>query len=67
MTFRAKTRTSQVNHTDAYRRITLLQNSDKAFYPSQVNHTDAYRPGSDEWKQCTGYKAVSRGARESVT
>ena len=29
--------------------------------------SDAYRPGSDEWKQCTGNKAVSRGARESVT
>mgnify|MGYP000903220916 CR=1 FL=1 len=28
---------------------------------------DAYRPGSDEGEQCTGYKAVSRGARESVT
>jgi hypothetical protein len=109
VTFRAKTRTSQVNHTDAYRRITLLQNSAEAFYPSQVNHTetpnrrratrparnisqhsrnpppgirgilsvvppqtgvyaaDAYRPGSDEWQQCTGNKAVSRGARESVT
>ena len=40
MTFRAKTRTSQVNHTDAYRRITLLQNSAEAFYPSQVNHTE---------------------------
>ena len=32
-----------------------------------VYAADAYRPGSDEWKQCTGYKAVSRGARESVT
>jgi len=32
-----------------------------------VYAADAYRPGSDEWEQCTGYKAVSRGARESVT
>ena len=29
-----------------------------------VYAADAYRPGSDEWEQCTGYKAVSRGARE---
>lgn len=32
-----------------------------------VYAADAYRPGSDEWQQCTGNKAVSRGARESVT
>ena len=39
MTFRAKTRTSQVNHTDAYRRITLLQNSAEA-WPEQFNGPD---------------------------